>query len=887
MTNRSRRPPSWARQHFLACLLCFAALSGITLLVAAEVSAQVPCPVPLEERQRYGFAAFSAGWPDRFDVDHLKAGWYVDFTATSSPPAGMDRALILRVHPGYTVDASTLGPLIEANPGAMWLIGNEPDCIWQDNVYPEEYARIYHDLYTFIKNRDRTSQVAAGGIVQPTPLRLEYLDRVLTAYQNQYGQSLPLDLWHIHNAILNEQRGGWGAGIPPGIEVDEGVLRDLYTDNDNMDYFEAQVWAVRQWMADHGYGGYPLIITEFGVLLPDDYTYDVARVNAFMSATFDFLSTTSDPALGDPNDGYRLVQRWAWFSLDIPPWDPEFAPGGFNGNLFDPDTGLMTAHGANYASHTNTFLPLDYVDLSIASWELPAVTNLASLTQMVTATVQIRVANLGTGAIGSVVSEAQQSVHPDGEGLVSPSMTRVETSQTLSHTAYLPLIGRRFDPTRPPFRVALTFDGPSSGTMYQTVLGLGPVSSEWLTFTLGDLPPGNYSLSARVDADGVVLESRECNNGDSAELVIPSLQTRLPPANNLSVGLSVNMDAPGTRGGAPPIRSQRTTVLATQPFEEFPVPTAGSYPAQLAYDPDADVIWVSERDGNKTARFDPRAEPPIEPWTEHVIPTDDSQPWGLAVDANGDVWFTESAVDKIGKLDAGTGVFTEYGGLTSHSQPWGIVTGGGAVWFTERAGDRIGRLDPLTGAITEYDLDVGAQPGGIDFWSGGYGYLWFAETGLGKLGWARLSTEGAIEYLSSYSPIDATSLLAPEDVALNSLGNPWVTGRQSNNLSTFYYSTLSGWYHVPVHTPDSEPFGVAVDGTSPIWFTERAGNKLAQYRSGGLFEYSLPTPGSLPTDVVVDASGCAWYAAPGSNRIGRLCNPIHHFSYLPLILRLW
>ncbi len=85
---------------------------------------------------------------------------------------------MIRIFEGYQVNPDRLGPVVEANPGVIWLIGNEPDCIWQDNVRPEEYARIYHDLYAFIKSRDASSQVAAGGIVQPTPLRLEYLNRV-------------------------------------------------------------------------------------------------------------------------------------------------------------------------------------------------------------------------------------------------------------------------------------------------------------------------------------------------------------------------------------------------------------------------------------------------------------------------------------------------------------------------------------------------------------------------------------------------------------------------------------------------------------------------------------------------------------------------------------
>ncbi|MGC9334291.1 MAG: hypothetical protein ACP5JJ_09100, partial [Anaerolineae bacterium] len=236
------------QRRLVSLILVWMALSGMCLLIVVGASAQPPCPVPLDGRQRYGFAAFSANWPEKFAIDQLKAGWAVDHVRVSNPPAGMDRAMVIGTKLGSVPDASTLGRLVDANPGAIWIIGNEPDCIWQDNRLPEEYARVYHDLYVFIKSRDQTSQVAAGGIVQPTPLRLQYLDLVLEAYQARYGHALPVDIWHIHNAILNEvscdfdPTNCWGAEIPPGIDAPHGVFR-TGQDNDNLDYFRGQVWA--------------------------------------------------------------------------------------------------------------------------------------------------------------------------------------------------------------------------------------------------------------------------------------------------------------------------------------------------------------------------------------------------------------------------------------------------------------------------------------------------------------------------------------------------------------------------------------------------------------------------------------------------------------------
>ena len=87
-------------------------------------------------------------------------------------------------------------------------------------------------------------------------------------------------------------------------------------------------------------------------------------------------------------------------------------------------------------------------------------------------------------------------------------------------------------------------------------------------------------------------------------------------------------------------------------------------------------------------------------------------------------------------------------------------------------------------------------------------------------------------------------------------------------------------------TPNSEPFGIALEGNVAVWFTERAADKLGRF-SGPLppEEYWLPSPNSQPTGVVVDSDGCAWYTAPGVNRIGRLCLPVRYSVHLPLVRR--
>jgi hypothetical protein len=68
-------------------------------------------------------------------------------------------------------------------------------------------------------------------------------------------------------------------------------------------------------MAAHGYQDTPLAITEFGILLSEIHGYPPATVARYLADTFTWLDQANDQQIGYAGDDYRLVQRWAWFSL--------------------------------------------------------------------------------------------------------------------------------------------------------------------------------------------------------------------------------------------------------------------------------------------------------------------------------------------------------------------------------------------------------------------------------------------------------------------------------------------------------------------------------------------------------------------------------------------
>ena len=295
-------------------------------------------------RQRFGVGV-ALPTIDQYDVGRLGAGWYVNWRVNPTPPRPNDMEFVQMIRvagKSHAPDVDTIGAAADANPGSLWIIGNEPDVIWQDNATPTEYAQVYHELYTFLKARDPSCQVAIGGISQPTPLRLRYLDMILEAYQSFYGQKMPVDVWNIHAFILREEKDSWGVDIPPGISAAEGILYEI-EDHGDLEIFKQQIVDFRRWMKEKGERDKPLIVSEYGILMPEDYGFPYEMVRDFMYETFDYFLTAADDNLGYPDDGNRLVQRWAWYSLS----DRRYPTG----NLFDPETKEITLLGMDYGSY--------------------------------------------------------------------------------------------------------------------------------------------------------------------------------------------------------------------------------------------------------------------------------------------------------------------------------------------------------------------------------------------------------------------------------------------------------------------------------------------------------------------------------------------------------
>ncbi|MEZ4770209.1 MAG: CARDB domain-containing protein [Caldilineales bacterium] len=155
------------------------------------------------------------------------------------------------------------------------------------------------------------------------------------------------------------------ASLPGGRFEDNDPLRariEVTVDNhDNLDAITEQIRSFRQWMNSHGQRDKPLINTEYGILMTEDIGFDYPRVRTFMLNSFDRFLNLTDPSVGYPADGNRLLQEWFWFSLAV----DKFEGRVVNTGLFSEATQAIKPLGTDFRNYT---LPryVAYTDLEMS-----------------------------------------------------------------------------------------------------------------------------------------------------------------------------------------------------------------------------------------------------------------------------------------------------------------------------------------------------------------------------------------------------------------------------------------------------------------------------------------------------------------------------------------
>ncbi len=567
--------------HAVQALLLLAGLViGLGDARTAQAGQIYPCG-----NERLGFGVVSG--IQHYNVAPLRAGWYVNWgaTAATAHPAGMDFAQIIRTNStGYWTNGDTIADIVARNPGALWLIGNEPDSPVQDPTLPEAYATIYHNAYTEIKRLDPAAQVAIGGMVGATPVRMKWLDRAWAEYRRLYGADMPVDIWNVHAFVLREVRPGhgkecapvgstdtgtWGALIPPGVEDNCGQW--IKTDElDRHDLFQQQIVRFRTWMRDHGQQNKELVVSEYGILFPEELGYPYSRVKDYMLWTFNYFSTARDTAIGYPGDDYHLVQRWAWYSLD----DNNFGWGTTR-------SALMTSYDPSKPTVVPQLTQLGNDFVQYASAKAAACTTYVDLLPVrLTATPAGTIPYGATTTLGLTVEVQNRGTAPSPASQVRVYDGDPDAGGALIATAPLSSVPARYQ-------------------------GAVTVTANWTVAATG-----GHTLVAVVDPGNQIAESREGNNRLAVPLSFGTVNLVVTPA-------SWRLDAGPLR---PAEATQMTLLPGTVALNQVEPPSAGLSIAPIGYtltwyDGDApNAHQIAAETVAAPAVFGSTYTPPTQPW---------------------------------------------------------------------------------------------------------------------------------------------------------------------------------------------------------------------------------------------------------------------------------
>jgi streptogramin lyase len=300
-------------------------------------------------------------------------------------------------------------------------------------------------------------------------------------------------------------------------------------------------------------------------------------------------------------------------------------------------------------------------------------------------------------------------------------------------------------------------------------------------------------------------------------------------------------------GGGTPITSGTPTPSPTLPPQvtnQYPIPTASSRPAGITLGSDGQ-LWFTEFAKSKMGRLtgDGRIQ-------EVVTPTKNAGPNGIASGPgpNLNVWFTETNIARVGQITVAGPPYTEYKLPDSAARPLGIALGSdGNMWITDPGTDSIWRVEQLQVKphvrFTQYHLSAGAQPQQIT--NGPDGALWFTEPGINSIG--RLPIRG--RPLTEYAIPTANS--GPAGIAPGTDNALWFTEQKAEKIGRIA-TTGSITAEYPLNGAQTPNYILqGIDGN--FYFTDTQANKMGQFltRSHKVHFYKIPTADAGPTAMIL------------------------------------
>lgn len=242
-----------------------------------------------------------------------------------------------------------------------------------------------------------------------------------------------------------------------------------------------------------------------------------------------------------------------------------------------------------------------------------------------------------------------------------------------------------------------------------------------------------------------------------------------------------------------------------------------------------------------------------------TLPHPHSAPTTVAIALDGHVWFTESAGDRIGRMNPDGSGLVEFSLPHAGSSPRIIARGAdGNMWFSEHTGNRMGRITPQ-GQIAEFQIPTPAsQPRAIAL--GADGNIWFGMFAAGKIG--RITPEGMIQEFAPPTPDSG-----PRALAAGPDGNIWFSEYRADKIGCV--SPAGAFREFPLLRPDSGPGDITAGPDGALWFVELSGgmdgltthgNRIGRITvAGTVSEFVMPIRDASPINIAVGPDHDLWY----------------------------
>jgi streptogramin lyase len=273
-------------------------------------------------------------------------------------------------------------------------------------------------------------------------------------------------------------------------------------------------------------------------------------------------------------------------------------------------------------------------------------------------------------------------------------------------------------------------------------------------------------------------------------------------------------------------------------------------------------LWFTESNANKVGRLNPVSGRLV----EFSVPTPGSAPGGITAGPDGNLWFTEVAASSIGRITT-SGVITKFRTPTEGSFPRNITAGAdGRLWFTEAGSGKVGRIT-TTGIVTEFPIPT-TNSGLYGITAGPDGNLWFTEGTASRIG--RITTSGSVNEFPT-----PTSNSGPGGIATGGDGNLWFTETSASKLGRITTSgTITAADEFPTLVAFRNPLEIAPGPDGNMWFTE--GNatdfvsRIGEISTRGVpgVEYVVPSRNPAPVGITIGPHATLAFAEFLVDKIG-------------------